>query len=77
MVPAVLRRTAKSWPATLAAKVPGTGKLLDPQDDVLLCTLEVSHRQLAARCPLYGFVTKYSPSFVQQELDNLQADVQD
>ena len=25
------------------------------------------------RCPLYGFVTKYAPSLVQRQLDNLQA----
>eukprot|EP00434_Breviolum_minutum_P035493 symbB.v1.2.031419.t1/scaffold3646.1/size68564/4 len=25
------------------------------------------------RCPLYGFVTKYTPSLVRQQLDNLQA----
>ena len=28
--------------------------------------------EVAARCPLYGFVTKYTPSLVRQQLDNLQ-----
>ena len=28
--------------------------------------------EVAVRCPLYGFVTKYTPSLVRQQLDNLQ-----
>lgn len=63
----------KSWPATHAARAPGTGESAFVKKTGFVSQLQRCPTPLwIARCPLYGFVTKYAPSLVKGQLDDLQ-----